>query len=184
MWCRAQRFLWICTHIQTTPIRSNLCPPIAWHVPTHAHTCYWNCTHVLKNYNITNFITNNIAPMPTQNPRAWVWAPNVGLWCDVIEWWFELDKCIYEYSVIECNCAQLRVLRSFGSKRASFEVVECNCVLKIIWVYWRSFEYIDIRKAHLTWRGNDLSVMGLQKHLWVEVGLFQVDWVCKCTFKL
>jgi hypothetical protein len=22
---------------------------------------------------------NNIAPMPTQNPWAWAWAPNVGL---------------------------------------------------------------------------------------------------------
>jgi hypothetical protein len=26
-------------------------------------------------------MTNKIAPMPTQNPWAWVWAPNVGLWC-------------------------------------------------------------------------------------------------------
>ena len=25
-------------------------------------------------------MNNNIAPMPTQNPWAWVWAPNVGLW--------------------------------------------------------------------------------------------------------
>jgi hypothetical protein len=24
-------------------------------------------------------MNNNIAPMPTQNPWAWVWAPNVGL---------------------------------------------------------------------------------------------------------
>jgi hypothetical protein len=24
-------------------------------------------------------MNNNIAPMPTQNPCAWVWAPNVGL---------------------------------------------------------------------------------------------------------
>jgi hypothetical protein len=25
-------------------------------------------------------MNNNIAPMPTQNPWAWVWAPNIGLW--------------------------------------------------------------------------------------------------------
>ena len=24
-------------------------------------------------------MNNNIAPMPTQNPWAWIWAPNVGL---------------------------------------------------------------------------------------------------------
>ena len=52
-------------------------------MPTHAHPCYSNCAHVLKNCNITNNIApiyahpclpmnNNIAPMPTQNPWAWV----------------------------------------------------------------------------------------------------------------
>jgi hypothetical protein len=42
------------------------CPPITWHVLTHAHPC--------------PPMNNNIAPMPTQNPWVWVWAPNVGLW--------------------------------------------------------------------------------------------------------
>ena len=58
------------------------CPPIAWHVPpmllklhpTHAHPCNSNCAHVLKNCNIINNITINIAPMPTQNLWAWVWG--------------------------------------------------------------------------------------------------------------
>ena len=40
---------------------------------THAHPCYSNCAHVFKDSNFTN----NIAPIPTQNP----WAPNVELWC-------------------------------------------------------------------------------------------------------
>jgi hypothetical protein len=49
-------FLRICTHTQTIIINNDLCPPMS----------------------------NNIAPMPTQNPWAWtwVWAPNVGL-CSV-----------------------------------------------------------------------------------------------------
>ena len=48
---------------------------------TYAHPCYSNCAHVFKNCNNTKCITNNIAPMPTQNPWAWawVWAPNVRL---------------------------------------------------------------------------------------------------------
>ena len=49
-------------------------------MPIHVHPCYSNYAHVFKNCNITK----NIAPMPTQNPwawGAWVWAPNVGLWC-------------------------------------------------------------------------------------------------------
>ena len=51
---------------------------------TYAHQCrpcYSNCAHVFKNCNITNYITSDIAPMPTQNPWAWawVWAPNLGL---------------------------------------------------------------------------------------------------------
>ena len=46
------------------------CPPIAWHVPIHAHPCHSNCTHVFKNCNIINNITNNIAPMPTQKPMG------------------------------------------------------------------------------------------------------------------
>jgi hypothetical protein len=29
-------FFRICTYTQTIPIGTNLCPPIAWHVPTHA----------------------------------------------------------------------------------------------------------------------------------------------------
>ena len=39
---------------------------------TYAHPCYSNCAHVFKNGNITNNTTNNIAPMPIQNPWAWV----------------------------------------------------------------------------------------------------------------
>ena len=35
---------------------------------TYAHPCYSNCAHVFKNCNISN----NIAPMPTQTPWAWV----------------------------------------------------------------------------------------------------------------
>ena len=35
---------------------------------TYAHPWYSNCAQVFKNCNITN----NIAPMPTQNPWAWV----------------------------------------------------------------------------------------------------------------
>ena len=65
VYIRAQHFLRICTHTQTTPINNDLCPPIAWHVPTHAHSCYSNCAHVFKKINITNSITHNIAPMPT-----------------------------------------------------------------------------------------------------------------------
>ena len=48
------------------------CPPTTWHVPTHARPCYSNCAHVFNNCHIINKITNNIAPMPTQNPWAWV----------------------------------------------------------------------------------------------------------------
>jgi hypothetical protein len=42
-------FLRICTHTQTITISSDLCPPIAWHVPTHAHPFYSNCARVFKN---------------------------------------------------------------------------------------------------------------------------------------
>jgi hypothetical protein len=56
-------FLRICTHTQTITISIDLCPPIALHVPTHAHPhhdmcppmsthahpCYSNCIHVFKN---------------------------------------------------------------------------------------------------------------------------------------
>ena len=94
---RAQHFLQIYTHTQTTPISNNLCPPIAWHVPTNAHPCSSNCAHVFKICNVTN----NIVPMPI-HAHPWtiishscppkthghgIWAPNVGLWwegpCDL-----------------------------------------------------------------------------------------------------
>ena len=75
--CRAQHFLRICTHTYTTPINNDLCPPMPTHSMTCAHPCYSYCAHVFKNYNIIKNITNNTAPMPTQNP--WAWAPNVGL---------------------------------------------------------------------------------------------------------
>jgi hypothetical protein len=38
---------------------------------------------------------NNIAPMPTQNPWAWVWAPNVGLYPSPMpreNWWLVTDE--------------------------------------------------------------------------------------------
>ena len=69
---RAQHFLRICTHTQTTLISNDLCSPMPTHSMICAHPCYSNCAHVCKNCNITITITNNIAPMPTQNPWAWV----------------------------------------------------------------------------------------------------------------
>ena len=46
---RAQHVLPICTNTHTTPISNDLCPPM----------------------------NNNITPMPTKTPWAWVWTPNV-----------------------------------------------------------------------------------------------------------
>ena len=85
---RAQHLFWFCTHTHTTHINIDLCPPMPTHSITCAHSCYSNCAHVFKICNITNNITNTIAPMPTQNPWAWAWAwaPNVGLCWEPSSW--------------------------------------------------------------------------------------------------
>ena len=49
LYTRAQHFLWICIHTQTTTINSDLCPPMPIHSMTCAHPCYSNCAHVFKN---------------------------------------------------------------------------------------------------------------------------------------
>jgi hypothetical protein len=51
-------------------------------MPTHAHP--WTiishpCSSMPTHVHPCPPMNNNIAPMPTQNPWAWVWAPNVGL---------------------------------------------------------------------------------------------------------
>ena len=43
MQSRAQHFLQICTHTQTTPINIDLCPPM----PTHSMTCVHPCSPML-----------------------------------------------------------------------------------------------------------------------------------------
>ena len=79
------------------------CPPIPWHVSTHVHPCYSNCAHVFKNHNITN----NIAPMPTQNPWAWVGmgtGMSMGTQCRALATWSCLLWANLENFILHSIC--------------------------------------------------------------------------------